>query len=332
MWPACLLLLAFSWTELVDPDAASPAHIAALAIAYSALTWAGMIVFGRDTWLRNGEVFSLVFATFGRFAPIAMSSDRLVLRAFGAGLIEEPPVSHFDDGLRPFAARFRALRRSDRHRRMGVGRERRARAPAVMSAHIAVTTAGLVAFWLLFLGAYLGICAVMSLVAGGRPRAGEVARSFALTLVPIAIGYHVAHYLVFLLVQGQYIIPLLSDPLRARMGPVRHSRLPRRYRARRCPLCLVCGARRDRRRPRLRGLSRARASHRGLRAARVALATQVPLTALMVLYTFVGLSITAEPIVERRHCRRADRRRDRIRRDPRGRRAAGCAERRTAVL
>ena len=33
---------------------------------------------------------------------------------------------------------------------------------------------------------------------------------------------------------------------------------------------------------------------------RVALATQVPLTALMVLYTFIGLSITAEPIVESR--------------------------------
>jgi hypothetical protein len=34
--------------------------------------------------------------------------------------------------------------------------------------------------------------------------------------------------------------------------------------------------------------------------ARVALATQVPLTALMVIYTFIGLSIAAEPIVESR--------------------------------
>jgi hypothetical protein len=34
--------------------------------------------------------------------------------------------------------------------------------------------------------------------------------------------------------------------------------------------------------------------------ARVALATQAPLTALMVLYTFIGLSITAQPIVESR--------------------------------
>ena len=32
-----------------------------------------------------------------------------------------------------------------------------------------IKTVGLVAFWGLFLGAYLGICAVMSWVASGRP-------------------------------------------------------------------------------------------------------------------------------------------------------------------
>jgi len=62
-WPACALLLAFSWIELVYPNAASPVHIAALAIAYSAFTWMGMLLFGRDAWLQNGEVFSLVFGT-----------------------------------------------------------------------------------------------------------------------------------------------------------------------------------------------------------------------------------------------------------------------------
>src|SRR4030095_12757951 len=69
---------------------------------------------------------------------------------------------------------------------------------------------GLVGFWLLFLGAYLAICAIMATLMARSPV--ELARSFALTLVPIAIGYHVAHYLVFLLIQGQYIVPLASDP------------------------------------------------------------------------------------------------------------------------
>ena len=52
----------------------------------------------------------------------------------------------------------------------------------------------------------------MSAVTAGGCSPLAMARSFAFTLVPIAIGYHLAHYLTFLLVQGQYIIPLLSDP------------------------------------------------------------------------------------------------------------------------
>jgi hypothetical protein len=33
-----------------------------------------------------------------------------------------------------------------------------------------------------------------------------------LTLLPIAIAYHLAHYLSYFLVSGQLIIPLISDP------------------------------------------------------------------------------------------------------------------------
>jgi hypothetical protein len=33
------------------------------------------------------------------------------------------------------------------------------------------------------------------------------------TLLPIALAYHVAHYLSYLLVAGQVVIPLASDPL-----------------------------------------------------------------------------------------------------------------------
>ena len=77
---------------------------------------------------------------------------------------------------------------------------------------MAIRTAGLVAFWLVFLAAYVGVSALMSALAAGRPSPLAMAQSFAFTLVPIAIGYHLAHYLTFLLIQGQYIIPLASDP------------------------------------------------------------------------------------------------------------------------
>ncbi len=40
----------------------------------------------------------------------------------------------------------------------------------------------------------------------------EIAGFFVFSLVPIAIAYHLAHYLSYLLVAGQQIIPLISDP------------------------------------------------------------------------------------------------------------------------
>jgi hypothetical protein len=38
-------------------------------------------------------------------------------------------------------------------------------------------------------------------------------RLFVLTLLPIAVGYHLAHNLSYLLLAGQFAIPLASDPL-----------------------------------------------------------------------------------------------------------------------
>ena len=40
----------------------------------------------------------------------------------------------------------------------------------------------------------------------------QYGKIFVYTLIPIALAYHVAHFLLFLLIQGQLIIPLASDP------------------------------------------------------------------------------------------------------------------------
>jgi hypothetical protein len=301
-WPACGLLLAFSWIELISPNAAEPASIARLAIGYSILTWAGMLTFGRDVWLQHGEVFSLVFGTLARFAPTEARGGRLLLRPFGAGLLEAQPLSTsmvafvllllatvlydgligtgewamLEEGLRPF---------------LPVAGE---------AATTAIRTAGLVSIWLIFLAAYIGISASMSKIGGGHPGAAEVARRFALTLVPIVIGYHLAHYLVFLLVQGQYIVPLLSDPFgfdwnllgtsgyRIDIGLV-----GARFAWYAAVASIVTGH--------VVAVYLAHVKAIGLfPAPGAALKSQVPLTALMVVYTFIGLSIAAQPIVESR--------------------------------
>ena len=49
-------------------------------------------------------------------------------------------------------------------------------------------------------------------LSNGSGNVWRIGCTFALILMPIAIAYHLAHYLSFLLIHGQRIIPLASDP------------------------------------------------------------------------------------------------------------------------
>ena len=53
----------------------------------------------------------------------------------------------------------------------------------------------------------------MAVSGGNRVPYTVIARAFVFTLIPIALAYHLAHFFSFLLVQGQLIIPIISDPL-----------------------------------------------------------------------------------------------------------------------
>ena len=61
VWPAAILFFAFAWIENALPEAAAPALLAGLIVAYSLLTLGGMYLFGPQQWLRQGEVFSVIY-------------------------------------------------------------------------------------------------------------------------------------------------------------------------------------------------------------------------------------------------------------------------------
>src|SRR5205823_5696373 len=74
-----------------------------------------------------------------------------------------------------------------------------------------LSTALLIAGPLLLGALYLGTIAMMARLT--HKSVPELAGLFVLSLVPIAIAYHLAHYISLLLTAGQFIIPLASDPL-----------------------------------------------------------------------------------------------------------------------
>lgn len=220
VWPAVAGFLVFAWAELVWPSNAMPMQLATAILVYSLLTWAAMALVGVEGWRRHGDVFAQVFGLFGRFAPIAAGRGRLVLRPYGGGLQQAEPASaslaalvivvlatvSFDG----FAETMAWLRLEGAAIAWLYGRGV-VHVLGYPAAEALIRTAGLLAAPLVLAAAYLAAAALSARI-DGRP-VGGTARRYALSLVPIAIGYHLAHYFSYLLVQGQEIWPLLSDPL-----------------------------------------------------------------------------------------------------------------------
>ena len=225
VWPAFILFVAFAWMELIWSGKSVPADLAAALLLYSALTWLGMFIFGREAWLRHGEFLTLVFGIFARFAPILRMPDgRCLLRPPALGLLEPRPLPMsmvalvvallatvtFDGFLEtPLWARadLAVLNAAPDSAMAAAFDLREDQAVRV------VRTFALIACVALFIGAYAAFCWLTAAVAGERDvTAGLVVRRFVLTLVPIALAYHVAHYFSFLFIGGQYAIPRLSDP------------------------------------------------------------------------------------------------------------------------
>ena len=79
VWPAAAAYLAFACLELTTGMANRPWLVATLALVYSAVTLAGMILFGRDEWLEHCEGFTVLFGIVARFGPVEAERDEVYL-------------------------------------------------------------------------------------------------------------------------------------------------------------------------------------------------------------------------------------------------------------
>lgn len=190
-WPATIGFLAFIWLELVI--LAGPSTLFVVLVGYTAFTLAMMAQFGRDTWRSHGETFTVWFRLLGRLAMFALADEagRIRRRSFGSGVLE-PGWTRSDvtlvalgvgsiifDGLSQTQIFFDLFG-----------------APGVV-----VKTIVLGAFLAMLVGAAFAVTRTVGLAATG---AG---------LLPIALGYLIAHYLTYLLIDGQRIVIAISDPL-----------------------------------------------------------------------------------------------------------------------
>jgi hypothetical protein len=193
-WPAVVGLLFFVWLELVG-NGGGPRSLFIVLVGYTAFSLAMMSQFGRDEWRRDGETFSVWFGLLGRLAPFALVGDpaegRVARRGFASGLLHPGwttadliligigTASILFDGLSQTQPWFEVFGAPD----------------------VPVKTLQLLGF----VGVLVGAALVVSRLVGVPATAAG--------LLPIAVGYLIAHYFTYLLIDGQRIIIAIADPL-----------------------------------------------------------------------------------------------------------------------
>ncbi|MCA0047175.1 hypothetical protein LB577_09420, partial [Mesorhizobium sp. B283B1A] len=212
-WPAFILFFAFAWFELIDPAPDDPARLAVAAGVYWLLTFLAMLAFGYRGWSRGGEFLTVFFSMVAHFAPVERNdAGRLVLCWPGAKLLAAEPLPPSGIAFLLLAlssVSFDGL--SKTFFWLGLFGVNPLEFPG-RTAVIGSSTLGLVLTFLLLAAVFL-LAAWLGQRLAGRDRPfGQAAGLLVWSIVPIALAYHVAHYLTALLVDGQYALAALSDP------------------------------------------------------------------------------------------------------------------------
>ena len=204
MWPAAAGLLAFTWLELVAPDRATLPVIRTWFAIFMAVSLVGAALLGSG-WFTNADPFEAWSRLAARLSWVGRRGDGvLVARSPLAGLDGTPPLpglaavvcvllgSTAYDSLTGHPSFGRWLRDSP--------------LPETLTATLA-----LVAFV-----SFVGLTYSAAVALSGRlahVRRTQLPNLFAHSLVPIAVGYIVAHYFTLLVLEGQTTLVYLSDPL-----------------------------------------------------------------------------------------------------------------------
>ena len=213
-YPAASALFSFVALELAYADPSSPRSLAFAIAVYTYLTLFGMAAFGRDTWERHGEGFAVLFALFARIGPLFAEKGRIRARWPLTGLAgaERTPGSVAFVSVMLGSVIFDGYSRTSTWQDFAARVERPfiVERPGVGELLVTLlSVGGLVGAILLVAGAYGGACTIARWTVNA-PR--SLVPEFLLSLVPIAFVYLVAHYFSLFVLQGQFAIPLLSDP------------------------------------------------------------------------------------------------------------------------
>ena len=171
----------------------------------------GAVLFGA-TWFERADPFEAYSTLVGQLSPIGRRAD--------GSLVWQSPLNHLD-GLAPSPTRlgvvavllgstaYDGFSRSNRWVKFS---------QSVAIDQTLLGTVTLLAFCG-FVGLTFAVAAMLTAVPP-QVRRLQLPALFAHSIVPIIVGYVVAHYLTLLLEYGQQVVMQLSDPMANGSGPL----------------------------------------------------------------------------------------------------------------
>jgi hypothetical protein len=230
-WPAVAFYVALVWIELfVLPK---PSVLGAALVVYTASVFLGAFLFGSEIWFQRGELFTVFFRAVGTMAPVEYTdaqgettTPRVRLRRPLLAALQEPPA-HFSFVL--FVLFMLSSTTYDAIHEtyfwvnlywqhlvpwlyLPWGGSEAVPQDVLIRGYVAYQRLGLVLSPFLYFIAYLLVLAAAKVMTGTRVPLRTMTHAFAMTLVPIALVYHMTHYYMILASGLPSLWPLATDP------------------------------------------------------------------------------------------------------------------------
>lgn len=207
-WPSVGLLVAAIGLEVWGGSLRDPTTVGRLVLAYTGLTVVGMAVFGTETWLGRAELLDRMLAWWASLAPVGRTEQGWQVTWPGARLgdlaARDASEVAFIVALL-YGVNFDGFLATAPGQGVLSGLSGLGEVPAFAATLLAGYGVFLAAFW---------ACAwAVARMADTLRPVGEVAGRFALSLIPIAAGYHLAHDLFYLVENLPLVVSALGDPL-----------------------------------------------------------------------------------------------------------------------
>jgi hypothetical protein len=203
VWPAAIGLFGFGWLELVQPDRTTLAVLRVWALAWLVILVLGAIVFGQR-WIGAADPFEVYASTIAQMSIFRRVGDqlRLVNPLAGLNAWRAPPGATAVVAALLGSTAFDSFTNTT----WWIQTVQSSALPTVLWGTGGLLTMIIIVFVTFTIGAaWMGLY-------GDLP-AWQYPRLMVGSLLPIVLGYVVAHYATLLIVEGQRVAINFSDPL-----------------------------------------------------------------------------------------------------------------------